>query len=442
MTADWNVLMVTLSESFRTSVDDLVRELGAHVEPWRVADGRPTEDHPLLILAGGVEPDALDLLPQLEGSGPAYLIGSSVDHRLVSAALRAGARDYFALPADLDFLRRTLEREGRERLARRESGRFAATERASSGFGAIVGKSDAIGRTLEQASRVTRHAGVTVLVTGETGTGKELLARAIHYEGPRASGPFVEINCAAIPGTLLESELFGHEKGAFTGAIAAKAGLFELAHGGTLFLDEIATMPMELQAKLLRALESREIRRVGGQKSHRIDVRVIAATHADLRAAIGRGEFREDLFYRLNVVALTLPPLRERGSDLELLAEGFLERLAGAYGLPVPVLTPAVRTALHAHRWPGNVRELRNAVERCLVLSPRGTLDAGQLFVEGEDEVQSTHSALPFPADIATITRAAARAMLEVTGGNKSEAARRLGISRPRLNRLLNDTAP
>ena len=253
----------------------------------------------------------------------------------------------------------------------------------------------------------------------------------------------MEINCAAIPASLLESELFGHEKGAFTGAIATKPGLFELAHGGTLFLDEIGTMPIELQAKLLRALESREIRRVGGQRTHRLEVRVIAATHGDLRSAIARGEFREDLFYRLNVVALSLPPLRERLQDVEQLAEVFLERLAATYGMPVPPLTPALRAALHAHRWPGNVRELRNTIERGLVLSPRGSLDADALFASDAPVSAPTGSGgLPFPADLATINRAAARSMVEYTGGNKSEAARRLGISRPRLNRLLDDSTP
>ena len=181
----------------------------------------------------------------------------------------------------------------------------------------------------------------------------------------------MEINCAAIPANLLESELFGHERGAFTGAIAAKPGLFELAHGGTLFLDEVGTLPLELQPKLLRALESRTIRRVGGQQGRQVDVRVIGATHTDLAAASARGEFREDLFYRLNVVALTLPPLRERDGDIELLAETFLARIATGYGLPVPALTSEVRAALRAHSWPGNVRELRNAIERALVLSPQ-----------------------------------------------------------------------
>ena len=285
---------------------------------------------------------------------------------------------------------------------------------------------------------VTRHGGVTVLITGETGTGKELLARAIHYEGPRATGPFVEINCAAIPATLLESELFGHEKGAFTGAIATKPGLFELAHGGTLFLDEIGTMPLELQAKLLRSLESREIRRVGGQRTHKIEVRVIAATHADLRSAIARGEFREDLFYRLNVGGAVAPAAPGTTAGRGATGRGVPRAAGRHYGLPVPPLTPALRAALHAHPWPGNVRELRNTIERGLVLSPRGALDADALFAsDGPPAALPGSTGLPFPADIGTINRAAAHAMVAFTGGNKSEAARRLDISRPRLNRLL-----
>ena len=247
----------------------------------------------------------------------------------------------------------------------------------------------------------------------------------------------MEVNCAAIPGTLLESELFGHEKGAFTGAIAAKPGLFEMAHGGTLFLDEVATLPLELQPKLLRALEGRQIRRVGGQQSRTVDVRVIAATHVRLADAVAQGLFREDLYYRLNVVALALPPLREREGDVELLAETFVQRIATGYGLPVPALTPELRAALRSRRWPGNVRELRNAIERALVLSPAGTLRVDELPPDPEHAATSGSHPIPFPADLGTINRAAARAMLAAAGGNKSEAARRLDISRPRLQRLL-----
>jgi two-component system response regulator HydG len=439
----WTIIMVTLSESFRSSLDELLRELNAVSRPWSPGNGPiPDPVAPLLVLAGGAEGAAMDLLGSLgrEAGRRVLVAGASPDHRLSAALVRAGAEDYFALPGDLEPLRRSLERSARMAGAREQSARFAADERKATGFASIIGESPSLRRTLEQARRVARHGDVTVLVGGETGTGKELLARAIHYEGPRATGPFVEINCAAIPASLLESELFGHEKGAFTGALAQKPGLFELAHGGTLFLDEVGTLPLELQAKLLRALESRVIRRVGGQRTHEVDVRIIAATHADLRAAIARGEFREDLFYRLNVVALTLPPLRERALDVELLTQVFLQRLAARYGIPVPVVSPAIAGALHAHPWPGNVRELRNAIERALVLSPQGQLDPAALFAEDTAQpAPRSQAAIPFPADLDSITRSAVRAMLDLAGGNKSEAARRLGISRPRLNRLLDE---
>jgi two-component system response regulator HydG len=211
----------------------------------------------------------------------------------------------------------------------------------------------------------------------------------------------------------------------------------ETADGGTLFLDEIGHMPLELQTKLLRALESGEIRRVGGQKSWHVNLRVLAASHVNLGEAIAAGTFREDLYYRLNVVALELPPLRDRDGDVERLAEAFLSQLATRYGIPVPPLTPEVRQKLATHPWPGNVRELRNAMERALVLSPPGTLSTDELGLESVAGDRPAVGLLPFPADLETITRAAVRAMLDVTNGNKSEAARRLGISRPRLNRLL-----
>jgi two-component system response regulator HydG len=389
----------------------------------------------VLLLAGGAESQAVDQLGSLSVDLPRYVVGAAGDHRLAAAAIQRGARDYFALPGDLGLLRRSLERERRESEGRVEAARFAAEERRLTGFEAIVGTSPALKRTLEQASRVAQHRDVTVLIGGETGTGKELLARALHYHSPRAAAPFVEINCAAIPANLLESELFGHEKGAFTGATAAKPGLMELAHGGTVFLDEIGNLPLDLQPKLLRALEGREIRRVGGQQTRKVDIRVIGASHVDLKAAVARGEFREDLFYRLNVVVLVLPPLREREDDIELLARTFATRLAQQYRLPVPELSASVLATLKARPWPGNVRELRNAIERALVLSPPGTLEIAELPVESTGEVEN--GVLPFPSTIRAITRAAAQAMLKLVGNNKSEAARRLEISRPRLQRIL-----
>ncbi len=419
---------------------ELIGELLGGVVEWSPTAGEPVPAGVgmLLVLAGGAESEALDLLGDLPAADvPRYLVGADTSHRIAAAAIQRGMHDYFALPDDLDLLRRTLEREAREARGRVDAGRFADVERQTGGFDAILGRSVALRQALGQAARVAVHRDVTVLLGGETGTGKELCARAIHYDSPRAAQPFVEINCAAIPANLLESELFGHEKGAFTGAVSAKPGLFEQAHGGTVFLDEIGHLPMELQPKLLRALEGGAIRRVGGQAARPVDVRVIAATHVDLAAAVARGEFREDLYYRLNVVALVLPPLRYREDDVELLAETFLTRLATTYGLPVPPLTPEARMALRSHRWPGNVRELRNAIERALVLSPPGTLRADELGVTRPRASAFDGGPIPFPTDLHTLVRSAAQAMLALTGGNKSEAARRLGISRPRLQRLL-----
>ncbi len=434
----WRIAVVTLSDSFATAVRELCASLGAEPIPW--TPGRP-EPVPagaalIVVLAGGSEAEAPDLVAELPATGlPVVVIGSLADHRMTATLLQHGARDYFVLPGEIELLRRSLERQQREIAGLAEAERFANGERLSSGFGAILGRSATLRDTLDQAARVAAHD-VTVLIQGETGTGKELLARAIHYNSPRAARPFVEINCAAIPAALLESELFGHEKGSFTGATAAKPGLFELGEGGTLFLDELASLPIELQPKLLRAIESRTIRRVGGLAGRQMDVRIVAATHVDLAAAVRRGEFREDLYYRLNVVMLTLPPLRDRMDDAELLAETFVQRIAAAYRLPVPVLEPEVRQALRAHDWPGNVRELRNAIERALVLSPPGSLRVEEMRTR-RAPATAPAGGLTFPTDLRSLIAAAARAMLELTGGNKTEAARRLGISRPRLHRLL-----
>ena len=438
-----SIVVVRLSDSFERTVADLVEERGLRgvlAEP--AAPEVPEDCVALLILAGGAEADAVELSGRLgPGRVRRYVVGAAEDHRLAARAVASGAADYFALPGDLDLLRRTIEREAGAWHAEGEAERFAAEERSQNGFAAILGESPALRQVIEQARRVAAHGEVSVLVEGETGTGKELLARAIHYHSPRSAAPFVEINCTAIPATLIESELFGHEKGAFTGAVSARPGLFELAHGGTIFLDEVGHLPKEAQPKLLRVLESRQVRRVGGQATRGVDVRVIAATHVDLRAAVADGEFREDLYYRLHVVALTLPPLRERGDDVQALAEAFATRLATNYGLPIPALTSEARAVLRGHRWPGNVRELRNAVERALVLSPPGTLDFGDLAADSIAGAGSAEGPLPLFAPLAQVIRTAVDAMLAETGGNKSEAARRLGISRPRLQRIL-DGAP
>jgi DNA-binding NtrC family response regulator len=366
---------------------------------------------------------------------PLLFVGARASHRFAIEALRRGAADYFALPDDLDLLRRML-------AARVETARGRTSKEVqpvTDPFHELLGTSPALQETIATASRVLAHGGVTLLIGGETGTGKELLARALHDGGPRAGEPFVAVNCAAIPEQLLESELFGHERGAFTDAHRAKPGLFEEADGGTLFLDEIGHLPLSLQGKLLRALDDRKVRRVGGTQSRGVDVRIIAATHVDLAAAVRERRFREDLFYRLNVVPLVLPPLRDRGDDVLLLAEAFASQLAARYGLPVPRITPAVRDVLKRHHWPGNVRELQHAVERALLLSEPGTLDPASLApATGKAASHATADGpIPFPATLSAIQHAAARAALDRNDGNKSAAARQLGVSRARLQRLL-----
>jgi DNA-binding NtrC family response regulator len=433
--------VLSLSDSFSSMWPALASECGLalSVVPEPAALDRVAAAV-AVIAAGGAE-------EQLE---PAFLgrvadrveiaaVGALASHRLASSVMRAGAAAYFALPDDYDLLRSWLRERAERLLARRHSGASAEAEAASYHFDGILGESAALRAALERVARIIPHASVTVLLTGETGTGKELVARAIHYNGPRREAPFVDVNCAAIPDQLLESELFGHEKGAFTDATVSKPGLFELANGGTLLLDEVGHLPLGLQGKLLRALEERAIRRVGGTQLIPIDVRTIAATHVDLAAAVRRGEFREDLFHRLNVVPIALPALRARREDIPGLARHFLARVAEQYGLPQPALSADAERALASREWTGNVRELRNLMERTLLLSPKATLSAED-FAEDDGLRPGGSGPIPFPATLAEMTRAAATAMLELCAGNKSEAARRLAISRSRLQRILDAT--
>jgi len=369
---------------------------------------------------------------------PPVVVGAQPDHRLAVEVVRAGAEDYFVLPAES-------ERIGDYVRARAEAARnlgaaaeLAEAERRDFDFSNIVGESRAMQEALALTARIIPRGASTVLLTGETGTGKELLAQAIHYNGPRSQGAFVELNCSAIPANLLESELFGHERGAFTDARHAKPGLLEVADGGTLFLDEIGELPFELQGKLLKVIEDKRVRRVGGTRTQDVDVRIIAATNRELAGEVRDGAFREDLYYRLSVIPLHLPPLRERGDDILLLADHFVDALSQQYELPRPEISRALRDRLLAHAWPGNVRELRNAIERALILGEGSGLSAEDLFIESASAPAASSSAvLPFPASMEAIELAAVRAMLESAGGNKSAAARRLGISRSRLHRAL-----
>jgi two-component system response regulator AtoC len=347
------------------------------------------------------------------------------------AAMREGAYDYLHKPFQPDEVTMTLRKaEEREKL-RREVETLRTSLGASVVQDLVVCESRAMRDLLELAARVARH-NTTVLVTGESGTGKEVLARAIHRMSPRAERSFVAINCAAIPEHLLESELFGHAKGSFTGATADRAGLFELAHEGTLLLDEVGDLPIELQAKLLRVLEEGEVRRVGGREPRKVDVRVLAATAKPLEQAVQDGEFRADLFYRLNVVRLHLPPLRERPEDIPALLTHFARQSATRLGHTVSV-TPSALAALTHHEWPGNVRELRNAVERAAVLGGERQLDTKD-FAIGNGHANGhanggSNGTLDLKTQVEAIERQAILRALEASGGNRRQAAGLLGIS-------------
>lgn len=316
------------------------------------------------------------------------------------------------------------------------------------GIDTIIGQSPALRSALDLARKVANTRLTTVLVVGETGTGKELFARGIHYAGPTHGEPFVAVNCAAIPETLLESELFGHEKGAFTDARSQKRGLFELAGAGSLFLDEIGDLPHKLQPKLLRALEDRRIRRVGGNEEIKVNCRIIAATNASLTDAVARLEFREDLYYRLNVFRIDLPPLRHREDDIVRLAMSFIDSIAQESDLPPKHLRPDAIAALRAHLWPGNVRELKNVIERAAILCEGNGIGAEHLMVQHRTSLPAVGrmSSLggeiripPGGKSLDEIEREAISLTLEITGGNRSATSRILGISRPTLARKMRE---
>lgn len=434
--------VLTVSEAFIRIWDELAEHAGVELrQAASLEDLAPVgELSGLLLSLAGSEEVGPELIQECVASGVGQIavVCAAEDHRLAVALVRAGADDYFALPSDLDRVREWVrERVERADAAERATAR-AAYERERYDFARIIGRSPQLVEALDRAARVIPRDRVTVLITGETGTGKELLAEAIHYNGPRSRHPFLEVNCAALPENLLEAELFGYERGAFTDARVAKPGLFEAAHLGTLFLDEIGDLSPSLQTKLLKVLEDKKVRRLGSVRSVEVDIRIIAATHEDLSVMVAEGRFRRDLYYRLNVLTAKLPPLRERGDDILLLADHFLETFSRAYDLPRPEINASVRQALLSYPWPGNVRELRNGIERAILMAD-GALRIEELIDREGPERLPLSAAIPFPATMADIEVAAARAMVERFGGNKTAAAEALGISRTRLYRLLGD---
>jgi len=394
------------------------------------------EEIPDLILCDWRMPgrDGGELLDEVRARvlGCAFIVMTaygSIAHAV--DAIHRGADDFLGKPFERDALLLAVQRVLRTRRLERENRELREAIREGDGFGELIGRSEAMARLYRTIEKVGA-TDATVLVLGESGTGKELVARSLHRTSRRADRPFVAVNCAAIPETLIESELFGHEKGAFTGAHRRREGRFEEADGGTIFLDEIASMPLPLQATMLRVLQERCFTRVGGSGEVTCDVRVIAASNRDLPALIADGGFREDLYYRLNVVPVELPPLRERMEDVPLLAAAFLEQASTRHGIEMSPLPPAVLRSLMEHGWPGNVRELANVLERLVLLAEDGQVSIDDLPPEMRQS-EAVEDGCPFrlPAGGVVWEQAEAgllRQALERSQGNRAAAARLLGL--------------
>jgi DNA-binding NtrC family response regulator len=450
------VLIVEDDEAQRNGLQQLVRSWG--FDASAAADGTEALERiaalrPTIVLTDLLMPrmgglDLLRAIRQQEDPDIAVVL-MTAQGTVESAveALKLGAYDYVTKPIDTRKLRILLGQIAERHGMQREMRALRRQLREHGSFGRMIGASPAMRRiylTMEQAA----PTGASVLISGESGTGKELVAQTIHQLSPRAAHPFVPLNCAAIPDTLLESELFGHEKGAFTGAIARRAGCFELAHLGTLFLDEIAEMTTTTQAKLLRVLQERSFRTLGGSREQSVDIRVIAATNVDPQEAVRQGKLREDLFYRLNVFPIVLPPLREREGDIPLLAQAFVDEFAARNGRAIGGIGRAAMQALERYHWPGNVRELRNVIERATIIA-RGPMielvDLPSLAPPAPAPAAASGGALAPGTTVDEAERRLIEVTLEHTGGNKTRAAELLGISlktlHNKLNRMKEDTA-
>ncbi|MBE0656704.1 MAG: sigma-54-dependent Fis family transcriptional regulator [Bryobacteraceae bacterium] len=381
----------------------------------------------------------LDLLRLVKAQAPEVIVIVFTAFGTIESAVEAmkqGAYDFLIKPVDAGALKLVVGRALEHHSLKREVADLRLAIDRKYGFESITGHSKALLTVLDSAIRAARSE-ATVLIHGETGTGKELLARAIHFNSPRKDKPFAVINCGAIPKDLLESELFGHTKGSFTGAVADRKGRLESADGGTVFLDEVGEMPLELQVKLLRALQQREVEKIGAQEPIKVDLRVIAATHRNLEAMVEDGDFREDLFYRLAVIPLRLPPLRERSEDIPELAVRFFQKSKARAGRPNLDLPPALLPYLQAYRWPGNVRELENVIERLVVMCPGEAITFDQLpeSLRGEKPALDALQ-LELPAEgisLEAVERELIERALRRFEGNQTRAARYLDISRKTL---------
>lgn len=384
--------------------------------------------------------DGLELLQKIKDHDPSTEVIVITAHSTVETAveaMRKGAFDYQTKPVRLDELRLVIERALRSQNLARENERLHRAVEERYGFQNIIGRSPAM-EAVFKAVRQVAPTRVTVLIQGESGTGKEMIANAIHFNSPRARHPFIPINCGALHEGLLESELFGHEKGAFTHAIQKRQGRFELAHQGTIFLDEISETSPDFQVKLLRVLQEQTFERVGGSESIKVDVRVIAATNRNLEEMVRSGKFREDLYYRLNVVNIQLPPLRERAEDIPLLATSFLKEFAETYGKKDLRFSTKAMARLQSYGWPGNVRQLRNVIEGLVVMSNTKEISPRSL-PDSIGQADPPQGSVPVQVGmtLSEVEKEVIRATLAHTGGNRAETARRLGIGRKTLYRKM-----
>jgi DNA-binding NtrC family response regulator len=381
--------------------------------------------------------DGLDLIHRIrrqDATTPIVVMTAFGTVESAVEAMKAGALDFLPKPFSMDHLMAVIHKGLEMRALRDENRQLRAELGRVYRFDNIIGRSAAMQEIFATIERVAPTR-ATVLIAGESGSGKDLIARAIHYHSPRRERPFVKINCASIPENLMESELFGYEKGAFTGAASSKPGKFEQADTGTVFLDEIGDVPPAVQVKLLRVLQEREFERLGSNQTRQIDVRVLAATNVDLRAALETGEFREDLYYRLNVVPINMPPLRERREDIPALVTHFVARLAGDLGSPVTEVSEEALQLLMRHHWPGNVRELQNVIERSLVLCAGRRLEASDIRMDAAPKPagNSQNAILPEGKTLHEHEQDLIRQAIEKARGNKSQAARLLGLTRNAL---------
>ena len=441
MSLDGRVLIVEDDPVQREMLVGFLRDLG--IETAEAEDGRQAlgllDSQPIDLVVTDLRMPGMngsELLREIKSQNPevgvVIVTAYGTVHGAV-AALKDGACNYLLKPLDLDEVEQVISRCLAERQLKRENRQLRQRLGEIESLPGIVTAGGLMAETLSKVARVA-PSNVSVLLLGESGTGKELLARAIHAASPRADGPFVAVNAAALSPTLLESELFGHERGAFTGADRARVGRFESAKGGTLFLDEIGELPSEIQVKLLRVLQERSIERVGSNRPIAVDVRVVAATHHDLPARLREGTFREDLYYRLAVVTIELPPLRRRRSDIPLLVDHFLEKHAGAADGAAKSFSREALDLVVRYDFPGNVRELENVVQRCLVLARGSLISIDDLpgSILGATQTPTTEDAgaeASLPARIESLERAAIDEALQLESGNQTRAASRLGIS-------------